>query len=184
MKSTQKKLKAKHFRYLSKEHVKSPNLFLKEIVYQWGIDWPTHVNYFINSCIYPPMRTEYSFEYGFVHAHLGQMIEMGYVIVTQCDLIPAPKSRVFQYHCREIFTAEIEDNIIFPTKTLRDFFGFKTLKEWYNVLDELQLSRDLTVTNSNGAYFGLDYIPIRELLVKLPKALLEIHNRGGLQHFL
>lgn len=184
MKNTQKKLKTKHFRYLSKEYAKNPNLFLKEVVYQWGIDWSTHINYFINSCIYPPMRTKHFFEYGFIHVHLGQMIEIGYVVMIQCNWKPVPKSEVFQYRCTEIFTAEIEDNIVFPSIILRDFFSFKTLQEWYKVLDELQLSRDLTIANSKEVHFGIDYIPVRELLVKLPKALLEIHNRGGLQRFL
>lgn len=184
MKNTQKKLKPKHFRYLSKKEIRDPDGFLKATVHQWGLNWAENFNYLINSSIYPPMRSNQGFEYGFMHLHLGQMIEMGYVILVKCKLDPTPKDRLFQYNCRELFVADIEDRWIFIEKSLCDFFGFKTLKEWYQVLHELSLSKDIRQATKEETYFDLEYIPIRELLVKLPKVLHEIHKRGGIQHCL
>lgn len=184
MKNTQKKLKPKHFRYLSKEEIKDPDRFLKATVHQWGLNWSENFNYLINSSIYPPMRSNQGFEYGFMHQHLGQMIEMGYVILIKCKLDPTPKDRLFQYNCRELFVADIENRWVCIEKSLCDFFGFKTLKGWYRVLHDLSLARDIRSATKEETYFDLEYIPIRESLVRLPKVLHEIYNRGGLQYCL
>ena len=181
MKNTQKKLKAKHFRYLSKEYVKDPDRFLKEVVQQWGLNWSSNFNYLITSSIYPPMRTNTAFEYGFMHHQLGQMIEIAYVILKKSALKPTPSDRLFQYSCKEIFEAEIEKNRIFPEKALRTFFGFKNLNEWLAVLDDLLRRRDYSEDNMDELPLDLEYIPVRELLVKLPQALQEIYDRGGVQ---
>lgn len=184
MKNTQKKLKAKHFRYLSEEYVKHPDRFLKEIVHQWGLNWSENFNLLINSSFYPPMRADMELDHGFIHTHLGQMIEAGFVILKKCNLEPLPKDDLFQYSCKKEFEMEIEENGIFPEKALRTFFGFKTLKEWMSVLDDLLMHRDYTVATMNQIQLELDYIPIRELLVKLPKVLQEIYDRGGLHYCL
>jgi len=178
-----KNLKAKNFRYLSKEYRKNPNRFLKEIVHQWGFNWSGNINYLINSCIYPPMRIA-DFEYGFMHKHLGQMVEVAYIIFTECNLKPSPKDGVFQYATTEVFIAEVEDDVIFPRKKLQNFFGFKTLAEWHAVLDDLQMSRDVTEMTMGSSFFGVECLAIREFLVTLPKVLQEIHDRGGLQYTL
>lgn len=179
MKNTQKKLKAKHFRYLSKEYVKDPDRFLKEVVQQWGLNWSSNFNYLINSSLYPPMRTSTAFEYGFMHQQLGQMIEVAYVIFKKSALKTVPGDQLFQYSCNEMFEAEIEESKIFPGKALRTFFGFKSVKEWLAVLDDLLRRRDYGLDNMEELPVNLEYIPIRELLTKLPKILQEIYDRGG-----
>lgn len=178
-----KKLKTKHFRYLSKGYRKNPNRFLKEVVQQWGVNWSNNINHLVNSCIYPPMRTSY-FDYGFMHLHLGQMIEVAYIIFKECQLEPADEEQVFAFHCKSVFSAEIEDEIIFPEKKLRSFFGFKSLREWYAVLDDLTVNRDLRDHVAAAECFEGGGLAIRELLVELPRVLMEIHQRGGLQHAL
>lgn len=180
MKNTQKKLKAKHFRYLSKRYIKNPDLFLEEVLHQSGLNWSSNFNYMINSCFYPPMRTSTTFEFGYIYIHLAQMIEIGVVFLEQYNLEPMDKDDVFQYQCLEIFNAEVEDARIFPTKSLRAFYGFKSLKEWYNVLDNLLLYKDYGKDNMEQIQLYLEYIPIREFLVKLPLVLSEIYKRGGL----
>lgn len=180
MKNTQKKLKAKHFRYLSKGYIKDPHRFLKEIVHQWGLNWSNNFSHLINSSLYPPMRTDLAFDYGFTHTHLGQMIEVAYVIFKKSALKPIPGDRLFQYSCMEMFEAEVEEDKIFPEKALRTFFGFKSLKEWFSVLNDLLRRRDYSVDNMHELSVDLEYIPIRELLIKLPKVLQEIYERGGL----
>lgn len=180
MKNTQKKLKAKHFRYLSKRYVNDPDRFLKEIVQQWGVNWSSNFNYLINSSLYPPMRTGTTFEYGFMYNHLAQMIEVGFVILRKYKLKPMAKEDVFQYNCKEVFDAEIEDSSVFPGKSLRAFYGFKSRKEWLAVLDDLLQRRDYTEDNMKELPLDHDYIAIREFLVKLPLILSEIYKRGGL----
>lgn len=179
MKNTQKKLKAKHFRYLSKEYVKDPNRFLKEIVEQWGLNWSSNFNYLINSSLYPPMRTNTAFEYWFMHDHLGQMIEAGFVILKKYGLKPMIKEDVFQFNDKEVFDAEIEAGHIFPAKSLCAFYGFKSRKEWLAVLDDFFQRRDYTEDNMEELPLDHDYIAIREFLVKLPLVLSEIYKRGG-----
>lgn len=181
MKNTQKKLKAKHFRYLSREYVKDPDRFLKEVVHQWGLDWSNNFNYLINSSIYPPMRTDLAFEYGFVYNHLAQMLEVAYVIFKKCELRPIQSDRLFHYSCQEMFDAEIEGGRIFPEKALRTFFGFKNLKQWWMVLDDLLQYRVCGASDMDGIQLDSEYIAVREFLVKLPKVLREIYDRGGLQ---
>ncbi len=179
MKNTQKKLKAKHFRYLSKRYVNNPDRFLREIVQQWGVNWSSNFNYLINSSLYPPMRTSTTFEYGFIYNHLAQMIEVGFVILRKYKLKPMAKADVFQYNCQEIFDAEIEDSSAFPAKSLCAFYGFKSRKEWLAVLDDLLQRRDYTEENMKELPLDHDYIAIREFLVKLPLVLSEIYKRGG-----
>lgn len=181
MKNTQKKLKAKHFRYLSKEYVKDPDRFLKEVVHQWGLNWSNNFNYLINSSIYPPMRIDTAFEYGFMHHCLGQMIEVGFVILVKCNLKPMAKQNMFQYSCRKVVRDEIEKGIIFPEKTLCAFYGFKSVKEWLAVLNDLLRRRDYGENNMEELPLDLEYVPIREFLLKLPVVLHEIYQRGGLQ---
>lgn len=183
MKSTQKKLKAKHFRYLSKEYVQDPDRFLREVVHLWGLNWSNNFNYLINSSIYPPMRSETTFDYGFVQVHIGQMIEVAHVIMKRCGFQPTCKGRIFQYSCKEML-AVIEEDRIFPEKIICDFFGFKTLQEWLFVLNDFLTQQDYTVSDIHQIQLSLEYVPKRELLVKLPRALQEIYDRGGLKHCL
>lgn len=183
MKNTQKKLKPKLFRYLSKGEIKNPNWFLKGMVHGWGINWSENFNYLINSSIYPAMRSNQAFEYGFIFDHLGKMVEMAYVILKKCSLKPYSKDCLFQHTCKESFVAEVDCNIILNKKFLCDFFGFKTLKEWQKTLQDILLLRILEEHTDDDSGFD-EYMPIRELLVKLPKVLHEIHNRGGLQYCL
>ncbi|TJZ61250.1 hypothetical protein FAZ15_08610 [Sphingobacterium olei] len=184
MKNTQKKLKAKHFRYLSKEHIKNPDSFLSEIVHQWGLNWSSNFNYLINSSLYPPMRIALDYNYGFIFMQMKQMIEIAFVIIEKCQIDPTSKDKLFQHLGKETFEAEIEDQIILPTKLLSDFCGYKSLKDWYEVTDNLLLARDITDTEEAILDFNVEYIAIRDLLVKLPQALLHIHNKGGIQHYI
>ena len=181
MKNTQKKLKAKHFRYLSREYVKDPDRFLKEVVHQWGLDWSNNFNYLINSSIYPPMRMDTAFEYGFMHHCLGQMIEVGFVILVKCNLKSMAKENAFQYSCQKMFDVEIEEGEIFLEKILTAIYGFKSVKEWLAVLDDLLRRRDYDVDSMEELPLDQEYIPIREFLLKLPVVLHEIYQRGGLQ---
>ncbi len=184
MKNTQKKLKAKHFRYLSKEYVKDPDRFLKEVVHQWGLNWSNNFNYLINSSLYPPMRNSFDYSYGFIFTHMRQMVEIAFVISTKCNISPVPKEHLFQRLGKEIFQAEIEDEIILPTNLLSDICGYKTLKEWYDAIDGLLLAKDMTNTDDTSSCFNLEYIAIRELLVRLPQVLLHVYEKGGIKYYL
>lgn len=183
MKFTKKKLKSKHFRYLSARYVTHPDAFLKEVVLQWGINWTGYFSYFINSSLYPPMRMRSlaDFNYGFILLHMAQMTEIAYVILAKCQIRPTAKEELFQHRVKETFEAELQDQVIFPTMLLSDFCGYKTLEGWYKVFEALLLARDITDVREATESFDLEYVPIRELLVKLPLALRQIYDRGGIE---
>lgn len=112
MKNTQKKLKAKHFRHLSKEYVEDPDRFLKEVVHKWGLNWANNFNYLINSSLYPPMRNSFDYSHGFILTLMRQTVEITFVIGEKCNIIPVPQERLFQRVDKEIFKAEIEDDYL------------------------------------------------------------------------
>ena len=171
--------KVKNFRYLGKSDVKNPNVFLHAVVQCWGLNWSKNFNFLVNSSLYPPLRDP-DFEYNFTQHHLGQMVEMAYIILRQCGLQPLPDYRPLAGHNRLFETGSSE--AIDPEKTIQYFFGFKKLDQWYEVLCELQLSRDITNIGWDHIPLGPECLLIRDLLTDLPLALLEIHKRGGMQH--
>lgn len=186
MKNTQKKLKAKHFRYLSKDIIKNPMIYLRE--YFWNhtniFYWQNDINLFVTCGAYPTMSNGDDTENGFHCKKMIQQIEVAYVIFKQCGL---PKHRnplqlfdkredYYNYTHDFEFTSHGKRN---PHELISKFFSFQTLRKWYETMDELMQQLTLKKANDHDQ-FGDKIVAIRELLIRLAYALYYIYEDQGL----
>lgn len=186
MKNTQKKLKAKHFRYLTKEIIDNPMDYLdyffeREIDYE---QWKNEIRLIILSSCYPEMISRKIYVNGsFYCKELIKQVEMAYVIFFQIGIKRQKKESLrlfkyrrgyFNYTNNKLIYEEVED----PYYQLGLFFSYMTLAEWYETLDDIWLY----MTMGDNAYddrFGDRIIIIQELLLRIAFALHSIHlNRG------
>ena len=183
MKSTKKKLKTKHFRYLSKAHIKDPDRFIEEIILNDKRDWASHINHFLTSTFYPQMRSPFYDGLGGLFTGMKQMIEIAFIIISYDDHPPLPRERVFQHLAKGLFEAELDLQIALPINVLSNFCGYMTMKEWLDFVDKLLLIRDLTDEEQLAKHFDSSYIAKHTLLTQLPKALLKIFKDGGVYKY-
>lgn len=168
--------KIKRFRYLAPAYVTDPNRFLKEVVYQWGIDWSVNFGFLFSYSMCPQLDKNRVFEYGFSYLHLAQMIEVAYTILKMRDWKPTArkKTNIHQNFCDS--PASVERKKTDAKQVICDFFGFMNLRDWYDLLDELLLSSD--IRNTRDIIIRPEHLMARELIVQLPDALLKLHQEA------
>jgi len=186
MKNTQKKLKAKHFRYLSKDIVKNPMIYIRDF-YRYGtniIYWVNHIQLFVNAATVPEMADHNFAENGYHCKQMIKQIEVAFVIFHQCQLsIQETPLNFFStkedYH-NYLFKLEYTTNgHIDPSDTISKFFSYQSLQKWYETMDDIM--HYLTVSDSgNYEYFGDQIMAIRELLMRLAFALHYIYEDEGI----
>lgn len=185
MKNTQKKLKAKHFRYLSKDIIKNPMLYLHDFFHsQTNITyWHNDINLFVISGAYPAIASSNNAENGYNCKQMIQQIEVAYVIFKQCGL-PKHKNPLqlfdkrvdyYNYSQKLEFTNNGKRN---PYDLIRKFFSFQSLQKWYKIMDELMEQLTLRESLSNEE-FGHKIVVIREFLIRLAYALYYIYDQEG-----
>lgn len=186
MKNTQKKLKAKHFRYLSKDVVKNPMIYIRDFYrYETNIIcWMNSIQLFVNAAAFPEMADRSFAENGY---HLKQMIkqiEAAYVIFHQCQLpIQDAPLNFFatkgDYHNYLFRMEHTVNGKLAPADTISKFFSYQSLQKWYETMEDIM--HYLTVPDSgNYEYFGDQIIVIREMLIRLAFALSYIYENEGL----
>lgn len=186
MKNTQKKLKAKHFRYLSKKNIKNPMVYIRDFFQQQTdiVNWQNDINLFVTTGAYPAMSTGGYSENGYNCHQMIKQMEIAYVIFKQCEL-PKHKNPLtlfdtrkdyFNYSYGPEFTCNNKKS---PYDLIRKFFSFQPLQKWYKTMDDLM--EQLTLKRSIGnEHFGDKIVVIREFLICLAYALYYIYEHGGI----
>src|SRR5690606_10036924 len=88
MKIKQKKLKAENFRYVTKEIIKNPMIYLDKFFRsETSIDcWLRDISLLINAAAYSDLANPDFQENGYHAKRLIEQIEVAYVIYKQCNL--------------------------------------------------------------------------------------------------
>lgn len=186
MKNTQKKLKAKNFRYLTKEIIDNPMLYIHDFFRNQTdlINWQNDIHLFVISGAYPAMSTGGHPENGYNCNQMIKQIEVAYVIFKQCGLTKhqnplklfATRNDYFNYSYGPKFTCNDKKN---PYDLICKFFSYHSLRKWYKIMDELM--EQLTLKRSlDNAQFGDKIIAIREFLICLAHALYYIYENDGI----
>lgn len=186
MKNTQKKLKAKHFRYLSKKIIKNPLVYIHDFFQQQTdiVIWQNDINLFITTGVYPAMCAGDYTENGYNCHRMIKQIEIAYVIFKQCGL-PKHKNPLrlfderedyFNYSYGPEFTCKGKKN---PYDLIRKFFSYQPLQEWYKTMDLLmeQLTLKKSICDKE---FSDKIVVIREFLIRLAYALYYIYENEGI----
>lgn len=186
MKNTQKKLKAKQFRYLSKKNIKNPMVYIRDFFQQQTdiINWQNDINLFVITGAYPAMSTGGYPENGYNCHQMIKQIEIAYVIFKQCGL-PKHKDPLTLFDTRNdyfnySYGLELTcNNKRSPYDLIRKFFSYQPLQKWYKTMDDLM--EQLTLKRSIGnEHFGDKIVVIREFLIRLAYALYYIYEHGGI----
>ena len=185
MKNTQKKLNAKHFRYLSKTDIDDPMVYLNdffenEICIEY---WPHQIGLVINAAANEEMNSEW-IEAGFYVKRLIKQVELAYVIFKKCEIQYQEKPLNFLKCIRDYWnyvsgSGLTVDEVDLPADTISRFFSYQSLRDWYGTLDDLWE----TICNRNGDFLcneGNEILAVRELLKRLAIALHRIYQNGVL----
>lgn len=186
MKNTQKKLKAKHFRYLSKKIIKNPMVYIHDFFQQQTdiVNWQNDINLFVISGAYPAMCSGGYPENGYNCHQMIKQIEIAYVIFNQCGLpkhenplrLFDARKDYFNYSYGPEFTCNGKRN---PYDLIGKFFSYQSLKKWYKTMDDLM--EKLTLKRPLGdEQFGDKIVAIREFLIRLAHALYYIYRNEGI----
>lgn len=181
MKNTQKKLKAKHFRYLSQEYIDDPMKYLIEFfesetsINDWLADLNMLINAASNSKMNPPRSS-----IGYLTKKLIEQVELAYVIFRKCKLKtiehPLKFNRgVSDYWNQLLATDSSASNIDTAADNISRFFSYESLQQWYNILDDLWISlgdRDNGFLGNNGH----EILAVKEFLLRLAASLGKIYE--------
>jgi len=185
MKNTQKKIKAKHFRYLSKEYIADPLIYLEEFFEQ-----ETYVHYFvkdinllINAASNAKMNSPHSHS-GYNTKKLIELVELAYVIFKKCNLKKLKNPLDF-FKCDSDYWNYVSgeclsvNDIESPEDEISRFFSHQSLGQWYETLDEIWIN----ISDRNGEFLGnvgKEILATRELLQRLAISLHKIYGNKSL----
>lgn len=185
MKNTQKKLKAKHFRYLSKEYIADPLMYLNEFFEQ-----ETFINYLlmdinllINAASNAKMNSPHS-PSGYNTKKLIELVELAYVIFKKCNLKKLKNPLDF-FKCDSDYWNYVSgeclsvNDIESPEDEISRFFSYQSLGQWYETLDEIWIN----ISDRNSEFLGnvgKEILATRELLQRLAISLHKIYENKSL----
>lgn len=185
MKNTQKKLKAKHFRYLSKEYIEDPLKYLEDFYEQetYHHYFVMEINLLINAASNVKMNCPNS-SLGYNTKKLITFVEIAYVIFKKCNLKKLKNplnfiqcvSDYWNYVSGECFSV---NDIESPEDEISRFFSHQSLGQWYETLDEIWIN----ISDRNGDFLGNEgnnILAVRELLQRLAISLHKIYENKSL----
>lgn len=186
MKNTQKKLKAKNFRYLNEDIIKNPMIYIDDFFkHETQINyWQNDINLFVNVGAYPSITSCSFTEHGYYCQQMIKQIEVAYVIFKQCR-IPKQKNPL-QFFAKRKDYYNYANNFEFTRCGKKDgydliskFFSFQSISKWYETMDDLMQQLTLQKANKYNI-FGDEIVVIRELLIRLAYALYYIYENKSL----
>ncbi|MCY4781167.1 hypothetical protein ORI89_16010 [Sphingobacterium sp. UT-1RO-CII-1] len=168
MRKTEKKLKAKHFRYLSKKNIENPKEFLSYFFKRIDLEhWQEKIYVFLSS---GSIQQRYPMhDPSFVHQNLIQQIEYAYVLYRQTELSPEA-DRFFEY----IFEIQSLENWLIQ---LDDVLRNQTDNYYYLDDDNYHpyLINFIELTHYLVKYLSL-YVDNQEEKFQFPYYILPIHK--------
>lgn len=183
MKNTQKKLKAKHFRYLTKEIIKNPMKYLEDFFerYIHFGPWLNEVRLLVISSCYPEILSrKYYVDGSFLCKKLIQQVEMAYVIFVQSGVQKQENESFRFFNCRRDYFNYTNNKLEDPYYQLSLFFSYMSLADWYKTLDNFWIYMAMDENDDNDR-FGDRIIVIQELLLLLANALHSIYENKGME---
>ncbi|SEL83747.1 hypothetical protein [Parapedobacter koreensis] len=186
MKIKQKKLKAENFRYVTKEIIRDPMIYLDDFFRgQTRITyWLRDINLVVNHAVCSDMACTTLSEGGFHCRQLIEQVEVAYVIYKQCHFKKQAKPLEFFKTKKDYWAFVLDGDVTFdgkvdPADTLSKFFSYQSLPGWYETLDDMMIYL-ADQTGLGDERFGDRIVAIRELLLRLAQALYHICDNGGL----
>lgn len=186
MKFKQKNLKAENFRYVTKEVIKNPMIYLDDFFRsQTKIQyWLREINLVINHAICSDMACPDLSECGFHCKQLIEQVEVAYVIYKQCHLKKQDRPLEFFKTKNDYWAFVLDGDVAFdgkvdPADTLSKFFSYQSLRGWYETLDDMMMYL-VDQTGFGDERFGNRILAIRELLLRLAQALYHIYECEGI----
>lgn len=186
MKNKQKKLKAENFRYIKKQVIKNPMIYIDDFFgHRTSVDhWMRDISLTVNTAPCPAMACPEVLENGFHCKQLIEQVEVAYIIYKQCGLKKQQKPLAFfktrddyfMYSLRGEYSLNGQIN---PADTLSRFFSFQSLKKWYETCDDMMQSLTQSESSNYDRFVGNITI-IHELLLRLAQAMYVIYREGGL----
>lgn len=185
MKFKQKKLKAENFRYVTKEIIKNPMIYLDDffrsqtrIAY-----WLRDINLVVNHAACSDMACSALSESGFHCRQLIEQVEVAYVIYRQCGLKKQRKPLNFFKSRKDFRAYSFRGEYTFngwvdPADTLSKFFSYQSLHEWYETLDDMMIYL-VDQPGFGDERFGDRIVVIRELLLRMAQALSDVYENKG-----
>ncbi|MBL1410232.1 hypothetical protein [Sphingobacterium faecale] len=188
MKNTQKKPKAKHFRYLSKENIENPTSYINNF---YGSEtnlasWLDDLNTMVNTSFCAKMKGAHQQWKGYHCKKLIEQVEFAYSIFVGYDLKKIKgRLKIHPVDYRQLHSPINQkpansERWIFDT--LRLFFSFQNLKGWYKILDRIWINLiDRGDVIEEHERIGEDrLVIIKELFTRIAIALNLIYELGEL----
>lgn len=177
MKNTQKKLKKKHYRYLSKEEAADPMVYIHEF-FGRGTDikwWKTDVSILVDAAYTGKGRIP-GFEYGYVYKRIIQQVEAAHAIYC----LPGFDGTISRTHTtsvRDVYKLTNGSPVTNPAKIIDRFFSFRPLEQWVETIDDML---DCLFTHK-PVRSNDDILQTKDLLLELGEALGAVHENKGIE---
>lgn len=187
MKNSLKKLKTKHFRYLTKEDLDDPmNYLIQFYAVETNLTWwLADINTAINASVNAKMRAPICLFIGYSMKQLIRQVEAAYVIYKKYNIQKQEEPLDFFYTNRDYWNfrrnrgvTKNEKNM--PYDSISRFFSYQNLSKWYETLDTLWINLTDRETEINDyELLGEDYVvAIKELFIRLATELYHLFKAG------
>lgn len=182
----QKKLKAENFRYVTKEIIKDPMIYLDDFFVQRTRieNWERDIHLLVNAAVCSELANPQMLESGFNCNRLIEQVEVAYIIYKQCNLKKQAKPLKVLKKRKDYLAYWFRGEYTFngkadPADTLSRFFSYQSLAGWYKTLDDMMMYL-ADHTRSHEERFGDKIVVIRELLLRMARALSDIYENEGI----
>lgn len=191
MKKNEKKMKAKHFRYLSKENIEKPMSYINNF---YGIEtslplWLDDLNTLVNASFCTKMKSTHSQSNGYNCKRLIEQVEFAHSLFVHYNLKRKKGKLNLQPINFHPLTSTNPHNKLAKkeliSETLCLFFSFQSLKQWYKTLDRLWVNLiDIGDTIQEYESIGEEHLVIiKELFTRLAITLHLIYEIGEVPEY-
>lgn len=180
MKNTQKKLKAKHFRYLSKREIKDPLSYLDELYRNQTdfISFRKEVDLFLQSGLDPRLRID-GMEYCYTAQLFIKQVELAYVIYVQGGIYVQGSPPIKLRSTADLYSY-LRNTAPSPCLAIQQFFEWMSLNRWREEIDHMACIASISLKTLSFESHG-DSLMIYTLGVRLVDALYQIYEDDGVE---
>ena len=180
MKNTQKKLKAKHFRYLSKREIKDPLSYLDELYRNQTdfISFRKEVDLFLQSGLDPRLRIE-GMEYCYAAQLFIKQVELAYVFYVNGGIYLRDRAKIKIRSAADLY-CYLGNTAPSPYWAIQQFFKLMSLNRWREEIDHMACVASISLKTRFLESHG-DSLMIYTLGVQLVDALYQIYEEDGVE---